>query len=357
MRRRVHTLTLNKNFYTFNIQFIFLPNYMKRKIIASLIIVGFLVSGCSVFKKSPQAAVEDGMAKLADVKKASSTLTMSGTITMPEAASPLQFTVNAVSKSDSSDMDNPKTDSTFKITAAADGNTVNGDFMLRVLEKKFYVNLVNVDVSGDTGAAMKTQLKDIFNTWWFFPVENGQNPADDLKAKQKELLEKFKNAKFFTNAKEEGKEEVGGVSATRYTVELDKAAVKDFLIEVLDSLGNAQGKMTAEEKTQVEENLKNVEFSGAVWVGDDEVIHRIKGTFTFRPKEAGAPSASIDVDYTGSDYGKDVAITAPENPKEFQPSALIPLLGAFGSLDTVPGPTDTPVTPTTPAPATTTPKK
>lgn len=314
-----------------------------KKIVASLLVVVLLVSGCSFFKKSPQAAVNEGIANFANIKKLTSTLLVNGTINLSAGKAPVQIALSVESSSDASDAANPKTDTIFKVNASAEGTAVSADMLVRVLNKNFYANLAKLDVSGEAGTAIKDQLKGIFDVWWFFPVSGGESTADNLQAKQKQIMQKFQEAQFFTNAVEEGSETVGGVSATKYSVALDKVAVKKFLVEVI-ALVEPESKLTAEEEAQMEKDLQNVEFSGAVWVGEDEFVHRIKGVLTYQPTDPTGATASVDIDYTGSNYGEDVTVVAPESPREFNPVALIPLLGAFGALSSSEAP-ETPVTP------------
>lgn len=299
-----------------------------KKIISFLLLLTVAVSGCNLFKKSPQEAVNKGMERFAEVKKMSSKLILSGTMQSPAGESPskVTFSLDASGKNDTSDSKSPKFDMDLNLTVKTDVLGGSGEVFLRSVDKKIYVNLANLNFPGETGEALKTQLGSLFNTWWFIPLGD-ENPIGKLTEEQKELQEKFKETKFFVNAQEDGEEEVAGIESTRYRVDIDKEALKNFVLEIARISGNQP---TPEEEQAITDSLKDVEFSGAVWVGSDKALHRVRGTVTAQPKQG--PSTSLEVDYSVWDFGKNVDVSAPEGAQEFNPLMLLPVLGAFGNL-------------------------
>lgn len=299
-----------------------------KKIVASLLLLSVLISGCNLFKTSPQEAVNDGMDKLAEVEKMSSKLVMSGTVQAPagEKPSKVTFSVDMSGKTDVSDKASPKFDMKLAVNISADELGGSGEFLVRSVDKKIFINLAKLDIPGPAGEAMKTQLGSLLNTWWFIPLDDN-NPIGKLTEDQKEIQEKFKSTKFFVNAKEDGEEEVVGVKSLRYRVDLDKEALKKFILDIAHVSGN---QLAPTEEQAISDSLKDVEFSGAVWIGDDKALHRIRGTLAIQPKQG--PSTSFEIDYSAWDFGKDAAISVPEGAQEFNPLMLFPVLGAFGSL-------------------------
>lgn len=300
-----------------------------KKAVALVLTIAVVFSGCNFFKRDPQKAVNKGIAAFTEVKKMNSKLTLSGTINAPEGEVPtkVQFSLEAVGSSDVSDSRSPKVDMTVKVSGSVDGSSGSGEFLFKTLDKKMFANLTKITISGATGETLSTQLASVLNTWWSIPL-NDQNYFGKLTEQQKQLQEKLRTTPFFINAAEMGEEDVSGVKSTRYRVELDKQAVQKF---ILDIARMGENQLSPEEELAIGDSLKDVEFSGAVWVNDDDAVNRIQGRIVVRPEQGS--STSLDLDYTGWDYGKDVAILAPESPKDFNPLMLLPLFGAFSSID------------------------
>lgn len=301
---------------------------MKKIIV--LVLVGLVVfSGCTWFKKDPQKAVSEGIVKFSEIKKLKSSLKIEGLVQAPAGEMPqrMQFTINAESRSDISDEKAPKIDTSVQIAADFDGKKGNGELLFRIIDDKIFANLVKIELPGVDAAQMQQELASVLNSWWVMPVGEN-NPLGKLTDEQKKLREHFKNTQFFTNAIEDGVEDVKGEKSTRYRVDLNKDALKNFIIDMARSSENQLG---PEETKSIEESLKNVEFSGAVWVGDDSIVHRISGALTIRSDEG--PNSSFEIDYIAWDYNQNVEVSPPEGAKEFNPLMLYPLLGAFGVFD------------------------
>lgn len=300
-----------------------------KKIFALFLVFTLLISGCSLFKKNPQKAVNEAVQNFAEVKKMNSQLDLSGTVQSPEGEKPskVQFALKASGKVDSADEQTPKIDIKFSVNASADGNGGSAEVLLKMLDKKIFVNLVNLSIPGEGGEALKTQFASLINKWWALPT-TPESTVGKLTEEQKQLNEKLKTANFFTNAVEDAQEEIQGVKTTRYRVELDKEFVKQFILDMARITDN---QLTPEEELAIGDSLKEIEFSGVIWVGnDDDILHKVRGTITVQPKQG--PSSLFEIDYTGWDYGKDVAVAAPESSAEFNPLMILPVLGALGQI-------------------------
>lgn len=299
-----------------------------KKAVALVIAVLLVFSGCGVFKKDPQKAVNEGFAKFAEVKKMNSILKLSGTLKAPPGEKPetIQLTVDASGKTDTSDKENPKLDVSMKADATVDGQKYSGDFMLKAADKKMFVKVGSFQMPGEGGKALNTQLASFLNVWWSVPSTE-ESALNKYTAQQEEFQELLKNTKFFTNTSEEGQETIQGIAMTKYRVDLDKEALKKFILEMIRISG---GQLRPEDEVSIGETLKDVATSGAVWVGDDNYIHRLKGTVTSQPKQG--PATSFEIDYTAWDFGKEVVVEASADAQEFNSRMLLPIIGAFGSM-------------------------
>lgn len=300
-----------------------------RKFIASVLAVLLIMSatGCGWFKKDPQKAVNEGVLEFTEVEKMQSKLVMTGAIQAPEGEIPqrMQFSIEASGQSDTSG-EQPKIDMTMKGSLNTDGNTGSGELAFKIVDKKAFVNLMKLEFPGEANKMVAEQLGSVLGAWWEIPTSE-QNPLGKYAEEQEKIREKLKTLQLFTNAVEDAEEEVQGISCTRYRVDLNKEAVKEFLLDLAVSAGN---ELTPEEEIAIGESLNDVEFSGAVWIGDDDILHRIHATFTAQPVQG--PSTSFEIDYTAWAYDEDVAIEAPASAREFNPLMLLPLIGTFGSV-------------------------
>lgn len=300
-------------------------------------LVGVMVlSGCSVFspKKEPQKAVEEGFSKLVEVKKTNSKMTLNGVLNAPPGETPKQvkFSVDASGISDSSDEKSPKIDMKMKLNVSLDDQGGSGEIFVKAVDKKLYLNVSNLTIAGEAGKGIQTRLTSFLNTWWALPLDEGKNPFTALTGEQKKMQELFKNTKFFINAKEAGSESVEGIATTRYNVDLDKEALKKFIVEVAKLGGNI---LPPNEESAITAALNEIEFSGSVWVGNnDDVIHRIKGTVTLQAKQG--PTGSFEFDQTSYEHGKDFTVTAPAGAQEFNPLLIMGLMGGLPDTPSLP---------------------
>ena len=303
-----------------------------KKIVAGAAIALLLVSGCSLFKADPQAAVSSAVAKLSEVKKMSSKLSVKGEVSAPQGQKPakIKFTLDASGKSDVSVQNSPKVDMILKIDGSADEKNGSTALTFRVLEKKFFFNMSDVALSVDTGKNLKADLVQFLGKWWTLPL-GADSSLNKLTDQQKQVQELFKNTKFFTNAAEQGPDEINGIKATKYRVDLDKVALKNFIIEA-SKITDPNNPMTPADLKDLEDSMKEIEFSGALSVGDDGNLHRVQGTVTVQP--AAGPASTFDIDFSAWDYGTDVAVAAPEGAQDFNPIVALPLFGALDKFST-----------------------
>ncbi len=317
-----------------------------KKVVAGAALALLLISGCSLFKADPQTAVNNAFGKLAEVKKMTSKLVLKGTIHAPEGQKPAKtdFTLEASGKSDVSVQSAPKVDMSLKISASADEKSGSAALVLRTLEKKLYLNMSDVAMAGEAGKSLKENLVAFLNKWWTLPLSSDSS-LGKLTDQQKQVQELFKKTKFFVNAGENGQDLINGISATKYRVDLDKVALRSFIVETARI---TESPMTPADEKNLDESLKELEFSGAVSVGDDDNVHRVQGTVTVQP--AAGPLSTFDVDFSAWDFGTDVVVVVPEGAQEFNPITALPLFGALSTL-TTPAAADEEVTDDTKAPA------
>lgn len=300
-----------------------------KKTIIFVLLVTFFASGCSLFKKAPQEAVNDGIAEFADVEKMNSSFNMNGTIQAPpgEKPSKLQFNLVLTGKTDSSEEEKTNVDAKITASFTMDEQKGSGEVLLRMVDGKMYANLSKIDIVVEKDSPMKNLFDSILNKWWLFPTTE-ESSVVKFTEEQEQLQEKLKTAMLFTNAREEASEDVQGIKSTRYRVDLDKEALKKFILDISKITEN---ELTPEEEIAIGESVQDIDFSGAVWIGDDDMLHRVRGTITMQPKQG--PSSSFDIDFSAWDYGKAVEVKKPESAQEFNPLIALPLLGAFGGVD------------------------
>lgn len=317
-----------------------------KKVIAGAAVALLLVSGCSLFTVDPQTAVNNALAKLSEVKKMSSKLVLKGVIRAPQGEKPakIDFTLEASGKSDVSVQSTPRVDMNLKLNASYDEKNGSTALVFRVLEKKLYLNMSDVAMSGAAGKNLKADLVAFLGKWWTIPL-NSDSSLNKLTDQQKQVQELFKRTKFFINAGENGQDLISGISATKYRVDLDKVALKGFIVETGKI---TESPMTPADEAELDATLKEIEFSGAVSVGDDGNVHRVQGTVTVQP--VAGPVSTFDVDFSAWDYGTEVEVTVPEGAQDFNPITALPLFGALSALSTPNAASDeetkTPVPPT-----------
>lgn len=304
-----------------------------KKLIVSLVLVIFVLSACTWFKTDPKKAVNEGLVNFAEVKTMTSSLAVKGvTKALPgEKPEKVGFTLNITGQSDNSDKQSAKTDSIWKVDLSIDDQKGAAELAVKMLDKKIFLNVSKFEIGGETGEALKTQLAPMLNNWWTIPVSD-ENILGKFTEEQSKLKEIITQTQFFANATEDGEEEINGMKTIKYRVEIDKQALKKFFLEFASVADN---KLTPEEEVAMDESLKEVDFSGVVWIGDDDIIHKVKGTITSQPKQG--PVSSFEVDYTAWDFDKDISIVTPDGAKDFNPLMLLPLIGAFGAQDQAAG--------------------
>lgn len=304
---------------------------MKKIAAAFLfILLSITLSSCSLFKTDPNKAVNEGLQGFSEVKRMASRLVISGTVKSPDGEKPenVKFSVITEGRTDNSDSESPLVDMSFKLSGDADSAGGSGTILFKSVDKKMYFSLASIDAAGEKGEELKTQMASFIGAWWSLPLGE-TSPFGKLSDQQNELMKKLKGVNLFVSATEEGEEEIEGISATRYRVEVSKDALKQFISDLARITEN---QLSPDEETAIAESLKEVEFSGAVWVGKkDDLIHRISGTVAVSPAQGS--SASFEVDFIGWDFGKKVAVEAPAQSQEFNPLTLLPLLGAVSSFN------------------------
>lgn len=312
---------------------------MKRFGAAALVLM-LVLSACSLGKKEPSVAVQEGYLKSLEVKKSSSAAIISGTIAAPtgETPSKVTFTADVTSSSDSSDVTKMKFDTTMKINVGIDDQKGAATIYLRSDGTDMFAKISDMQLPGEKGQQLVTQLSALTNKWWKVPADfTAQIKQQQTAQNQEQMMAKFKTLTPFSNVQEDGEEDVHGDTSTRYRVEVSKAALKEIILEAGRVGGNV---LTPDMVTAIESALEDVQFSGAVSVNSDGIMNHVKGTVTVQPKDTSG-SASFDFDISTWNHGDKVEIGAPEGAADFNPLMMFSIAGALGAMNT----TETPATP------------
>lgn len=304
---------------------------MKRFGAAALVLM-LVLSACSLGKKEPPVAVQEGYLKALEVSKSSSAVVISGTIAAPagETPSKVTFSADVTSSSDTSDESKMIFDTTMKINVGLDDQKGAGTVYLRSNGTDMFAKVSDIQLPGEKGKQLVTQLGALTNKWWKVPAEFTAQLKQQESAEEKKLITaKFKTLTPFSNVTEDGEEDVHGDTSTRYRVEVSKEALKEIILEAARIGGNA---LSPDMATSIETALADVQFSGAVSVNNDGILNHVKGTVTIQPKDAGG-SGSFDFDISTWNHGDKVTIGAPEGAADFNPLMMFSVLGALGAMD------------------------
>lgn len=294
-----------------------------------------LFSACGA-KKAPEKAPEDvlkeGINNLTNVKSSDYELTVKGDASADEAAA---------------------AEAGFS-SFTADG-TFNGSYNLNDVQNAVFSLAVDLGMTQDGGKdeAVKGEIRFVKDTMYFLLSEltdfNGQIPAEmvasfmsqwwfvilppesvtemfsiykeetEMTPEEKQLKELFDNTKMFTNVKYVGNENAGGVNSFRYTAELDREAVVNYLVESAKITGDPA---TDEEVADLTEALNTITLDGDIWVGQEDTTFR-KFVGKLVVENLDGISMDFDISYEMSNLNKSVTVDVPEGAAEFNPLAAL----------------------------------
>lgn len=212
----------------------------------------------------------------------------------------------------------PQLDMTAKAKGSINGEKVDLEGGVALLPDGAYVSYEGVDYEVDPTTF--SFVESILN-----PSEGGETGATGLTACQEELG-KLKVGEFVKNGKNEGSAEVDGTGTTKISGDLEVSTALDALFEVAESqacralvatiTGPLPSKSENEKtKEEVSNGVKSAHVS--VYVGDDDIVRRVKAKLDVeRKNDGGGPKkAAIDFDLQLTGVNEEQTISAPGNAK------------------------------------------
>lgn len=301
----------------------------------------FAGCGAKVDKKA-QEAVKTAIANSYKVKSGNYAISADGKLTTTDPSAGFKELGGSLDISgvyDASKSTDPKLTLALGAKGSVDGGeeqSLSGE--LRAVDKNFYFKVGNLDKLAALGP-YGDLVAPFLNKWWFveMPAEAiesfgvyGDDEAN-LTPTQKAMKKLNDETMWFTNVKNEGDDKVDGVDAVKYSVELDKEAMKKYIVE--------SGKISGEELNEGDEkDMKEVfdlvDFKGNVWSSKkDNVAIKVDGTVTLKAAEKTDNTGfSFDVSYTISNVNGAVTVEVPADAEKFDPFATIGA-GEAGEID------------------------
>jgi len=320
-------------FYFFTMQ----RKSLAKSIFASLALVAVL-AGCAAApapEKPAEEVLKEGLANLAEVSAYSYDVAVKGDLTDPYGEK-MNFDVKLNGQLDSIDEKDPKLVLQLDGTATdSTGTGGSGKAELRMNKENLYFNIMSLNLKGDV-EELPSDVTDLFGKWWMMPLPEGTfdeiditlSPSDE--AEQAELKKSLEQLKLFATPEYKGTENVMGESSYHYRVNIDKKG----LLEFAKSAAEAEGEtISAAEMAEAEEELKNVDINGDVWVGvESGVLNQFKGSITMK-ESADQPSGTITVSVAIGNVNKPVTIQAPADAEEFPMEQLLgPMMMMGGGI-------------------------
>lgn len=285
---------------------------------------------------SPEAALQQGISKLADVTSYTYAAKVKADLTGPagEAPQKIAFNLNLDGNVEVKDSTDPRFNLKMSGNMMADSDGGSADLEFRLNKEAMFVNLLKLEGQGAVTipAEMKAQL---IGKWWTLPIppealqemakslpQGGQANLTEEQKKVKVLVEQ---TKFFKNVEFKGTENVGGEMSNHYTAVFDKDAFMGFVVKMAE-LQNQP--MSEADQSQMKAGMANMEFNGHVYVGQNSgVLNKVKGDLTFKDaSNANSPSGTVAMELMLSDLNKPVAVEVPAGAQPVPLEAL----GGFG---------------------------
>jgi hypothetical protein len=214
----------------------------------------------------------------------------------------------------------PKLDLTAEATGTVDGENVEFEGGLVLLPNSAYVNYKGTDYEVDptTYSFIESTLEQA--------QEQGRSEgeAPGASACQKAVAG-LEIGDFLENLRNEGEADVGGTSTTKISGDLDVGAAIAALMKLYSdpacsSQLDAAGQLPSmqELKEAQDEFRRSVKIAHAdVYVGDDDIIRRIKGETIIKPKGA-AGTAKVDFDIRLDGVNEEQEISAPGSARPLE---------------------------------------
>lgn len=318
----------------------------KASAVGGLLVLSMALYGCQGIgapaapsqeapAKPAEEVVQDGIAKLSDVKAYTFDLDVKGDLKGPADSLPASVKFNlgfgggldVISATDPKM--NLKIDGSFD--ADTDGATVAAE--IKMNKEAIFLNLMSLEGRGQV--MVPQEIMDQYAAkWWKLPIppealeEFAQNLPqggdENLTPEQKEMKDLVKNTKFFKDIKFEGVEKISGEDSYKYSAVLDENAFADFVVKSSEMQGTT---MSETEIADLKKGFEYFDFGGQIYVGKDSgVMNKMVGTLTFvENAELGNPSGTVNVEMTVADLNKAITVDAPAEAEEIPMEALMGL--------------------------------
>lgn len=310
---------------------------MRKLSLVSLLSLVLMLSACG----APIAGgdtpgnelLQDGITGLYyDVDTASYEVGFIGTMMAPEGQVPqeINFDIDLSGDLDNTNPSEPKFSMNVDLGGAMDGG--DEEHLLGSIlsdAQNFYMQLESIsDFDGTVGPEM---VEGFVGKWWRMEIPPGAfaeiDKKSDMTPEQEQIKELAKSTNFFKNISYVGNETVMGAKTYKFSAELDKDAVKNFLIEVAKIDSNVP-EPTASDLAELDEMLATFEMNGDFFVGvDDKVMHGAMGSISMTPPEGG--SMILDFDFKVGNLNDTVTVDVPTESELFDPLMLLGMGGGF----------------------------
>jgi hypothetical protein len=210
----------------------------------------------------------------------------------------------------------PQLDMTAKASGDFEGEKIDFDGGLVLLPNSAYVSYEGIDYEVDP-----TTFSFVEQTIKQQQRESGVEGGSDEAAACQEAVGELKVGEFVDDASSESSADVGGVSTTKVSGDLDVSGAIDSLVEVAESPAcrnqlAAAGPLPSESeiddaKSEVQGAVKSAQVD--VYVGDDDIVRRVAAKLTIEPQDQGNGPSKVDLslDMTLTGVNEEQQISAP----------------------------------------------
>ncbi len=291
---------------------------------------------------TPDEVVKEGVKNLYEVNSGEYEINLKGEAVGAEGMTPqnIDFDVNLEGIFDYSSKILPKYTMRLNGAAIVDGGSEESlSLELRLDNENMYVYISEVP---SLDGALPAEMVELFaDQWWSLPIpeeakaaaQAAMEEADagmerELTAEEKQMKELVENTTFFGNLKFKGTEKVAGVDSYRYSAELDKEALKDFMTSAASMQGQVVSSADIENLNAM---LEATYLPVDVWVGvEDLILRKVEGVMEVTPEDAG--TMDLEFELVLSSLGEDVEIQSPQDAQEFDPMMMFGGMGAMDSM-------------------------
>ena len=309
------------------------------KLISLIILSSIFLVACAADGEPDQPAeelIKEAVDNMSKVKSASYNISLDGTINDEDPLSlfkEIDFNGNFSGQYDFNDLKDPNFSLLVEIIASLDGGNdenINAEF--RITDNNLYFSLADIsDINGELPIELITPF---LSKWWFIPIPEENLEAiefytdeneTNLTEEQKKVKALLKDAFMFENVEYQGDEKIKGVKSYYYTADLDEKAIKDYLLESAEIMGETT---SASDIEQIDSFLSNLDLNLGLWISKGEKT-LIQVSADASIEEPGYVSLDLELTYTLSDVNEKVKLEAPENAEMLD---VLSMLGGAAAL-------------------------